>query len=183
MGKPIDLVGHPPFGRLTVLRRSGRRLPGTGRKARERGWTVPLWECECECGAIVLTTTARLRSGNTESCGCLQRDKARVSGQKAARHATPKQCRHCGAAFAGTRKQRYCGRVCKEAAQLAPRRPIKCTYCGKSVPAARSDQSYCSDRCHRRAGYRQEKARKAARQIAATAAELNRRLTDGPPAT
>ena len=45
--------------------------------------------CECECGAITITTRRALRSGNTKSCGCLFRKnpntKARTHGQSKTR--------------------------------------------------------------------------------------------------
>lgn len=34
------------------------------------------WRCQCECGNEVLVQTDNLKSGNTKSCGCLQRDRA-----------------------------------------------------------------------------------------------------------
>lgn len=55
----IDITGKQ-FGRLTVS-----HYVGDGR-----------WECECECGNHVVVQTCNLNSGNTKSCGCLQRDRA-----------------------------------------------------------------------------------------------------------
>lgn len=55
------------FGRLTVRERAGSRRFNSGSPQRA-------WHCLCDCGATVVTTTAALRSGNTKSCGCLQRD-------------------------------------------------------------------------------------------------------------
>ena len=48
------------FGRLTVL-----DWEGNGK-----------WRCLCECGNEVLVQTDNLKSGNTKSCGCLQKDRA-----------------------------------------------------------------------------------------------------------
>lgn len=31
------------------------------------------WQCECECGNIIITRGDSLKSGHTKSCGCLQR--------------------------------------------------------------------------------------------------------------
>jgi streptogramin lyase len=59
----IDLTGQI-FTRLTVIGCGGyidRRVA---------------WACRCECGASVLVQGKLLRSGNTRSCGCLQRTKA-----------------------------------------------------------------------------------------------------------
>lgn len=47
------------FGRLTVL-----DWEGNGK-----------WRCLCECGNEVLVQTDNLKSGNTKSCGCLQKDR------------------------------------------------------------------------------------------------------------
>jgi hypothetical protein len=55
----IDLVGHR-FGKLTALRYA-TALPG------ERG----RWVCQCDCGAETAVRAQHLRSGATESCGCL----------------------------------------------------------------------------------------------------------------
>lgn len=54
----VDITGKQ-FGRLTVL-----HYVGDGQ-----------WECECECGNRVVVRTYNLNSGNTKSCGCLQKDK------------------------------------------------------------------------------------------------------------
>ena len=32
------------------------------------------WNCVCDCGNLFITTSTRLGSGNTKSCGCLKRD-------------------------------------------------------------------------------------------------------------
>lgn len=34
------------------------------------------WRCQCECGNEVLVQTDNLKSGNTKSCGCLQRERS-----------------------------------------------------------------------------------------------------------
>ena len=47
------------FGRLTVL-----DWEGNGK-----------WRCRCECGNEILVKTDNLNSGNTKSCGCLQKEK------------------------------------------------------------------------------------------------------------
>ena len=43
-------------------------------------------ECKCDCGNVVTVRTSSLRSGLTVSCGCLQREKAAVSGRNSATH-------------------------------------------------------------------------------------------------
>lgn len=73
MPKKIDLTGQP-FGRLVVIRENGRK---NGRVT---------WLCRClgrqgdDCGNEVVVTTSDLRSGNTQSCGCLQRERCTTHG-------------------------------------------------------------------------------------------------------
>lgn len=54
----IDLYNQH-FGRLTVL-----EWQGQGK-----------WLCQCECGNQVAVETGNLRNGNTQSCGCLQKER------------------------------------------------------------------------------------------------------------
>jgi len=59
--KRIDLTGQK-FGRLTVIKYVGSAKGGA------------LWECKCECGGMKKVESYSLRSGNTQSCGCLHRE-------------------------------------------------------------------------------------------------------------
>lgn len=60
MGKPfIDRTGTR-FGRLIAKRFLGKPI----------GKTKPAWECECDCGNIVIVTSSNLATGHTTSCGC-----------------------------------------------------------------------------------------------------------------
>jgi|GEM_PF-218872 len=54
------------FGRLTVIDRADvvKRRRGQGAK----------WNCQCECGKTKTVGAAALKSGATQSCGCLQRE-------------------------------------------------------------------------------------------------------------
>jgi hypothetical protein len=61
-----DLSGNV-FGRLTVE----KELPN-----RARGNIV--WHCRCDCGQVIDVPAIRLRTGTTQSCGCLRRE----NGQK-----------------------------------------------------------------------------------------------------
>ena len=54
----VDISGQT-FGRLTVIE------PATGGKQR----------CLCSCGNLVEVLTYNLKNGNTQSCGCLQKEK------------------------------------------------------------------------------------------------------------
>lgn len=70
MGKFIDITGQK-FGRLTVVRKSGRSKSGH-----------VMWECCCDCGAKRYVPGAYLRNGHTKSCGCYQADIVRESAKK-----------------------------------------------------------------------------------------------------
>lgn len=61
MGK-LDLLGKR-FGRLVVVAEAGRTKYGN-----------VIWECGCDCGRISIIETSNLSSGDTKSCGCLQRE-------------------------------------------------------------------------------------------------------------
>lgn len=65
MGKKIDLTGQV-FGRLIVVHENGRTKDGK-----------VLWLCKCSCGNEVTVRGKDLRSGNTQSCGCYNRERIR----------------------------------------------------------------------------------------------------------
>jgi len=65
--KVVDIAGRK-FGRLTALRIVGKKHNNV------------LWLFDCECGKQTITQGRHARSGNTKSCGCLQRDKATIHG-------------------------------------------------------------------------------------------------------
>ena len=60
--KTIDLTGQR-FGRLTVLHRDG-----------STSCRHAAWKCQCDCGEVRTICGKHLRSGNTKSCGCLNRE-------------------------------------------------------------------------------------------------------------
>ena len=60
-GKLKDLTGMK-FGRLTVLERA------------ENKGTRTCWLCKCDCGNEVTVLGEDLKSGHTQSCGCLHRE-------------------------------------------------------------------------------------------------------------
>jgi hypothetical protein len=66
MPPKVDLTDMK-FGRLMAIERSATRRRH-----------VSEWVCRCECGKTLNVSTDKLNSGNTKSCGCLQRDKARA---------------------------------------------------------------------------------------------------------
>ena len=57
----VDRRDHK-YGRLTVL----RRVPSNNNHLR--------WLCRCSCGEEVSVQSSNLSSGNTKSCGCLQKE-------------------------------------------------------------------------------------------------------------
>ena len=62
-GNLIDMVGKR-FGRLIVIKRI---YPNT--KNREKRWL-----CKCDCGDEKIVRGWSLRNGDTQSCGCLQKE-------------------------------------------------------------------------------------------------------------
>lgn len=58
MSKRLDLVGHT-YGQLTVRASAGYT----------KGFS--LWVCVCSCGSECVVRGNAMRTGNTESCGCL----------------------------------------------------------------------------------------------------------------
>ena len=69
----IDLVGEK-YGRLTVVEFDRLQNHKT------------YWKCVCDCGLTVIATGNNLRSGNTQSCGCLHREKVADIGRRNAGH-------------------------------------------------------------------------------------------------
>ena len=68
MGRPIiDLTGQR-FGRLVVLRMLDERRNNSA-----------YYECRCDCGNIKNVVSYNLRSGNTTSCGCFQKERLNES--------------------------------------------------------------------------------------------------------
>lgn len=65
----IDLTGQK-FGRLTVIRR-GENIDN-----------YPGWVCQCDCGNITHVRGKFLRSGRTQSCGCLHNELLTIRNTK-----------------------------------------------------------------------------------------------------
>lgn len=70
MGLTIDLT-QQRFGRLIAVKRNGT---APNRKA--------LWFCICDCGGSTVAYSTDLRSGHTQSCGCLMREKTSLANTK-----------------------------------------------------------------------------------------------------
>lgn len=65
MGKPIDISGQR-FGRLVAIKPVSKAKRGV------------IWECRCDCGNKTYVDCGKLRSMETRSCGCMQRDSAKM---------------------------------------------------------------------------------------------------------
>lgn len=84
MGHPwkrkTDLSGNR-FGRLLVVSEAARRGQ-RGTREHWRRW----WLCRCDCGTACTISMDNLSSGDTTSCGCLQRellgDRRRIHGRR-----------------------------------------------------------------------------------------------------
>lgn len=70
MGKFIDLTGQR-FGKLVVKER-----------ALKDGHKGAYWLCQCDCGKTAIVAGSKLRSGHTQSCGCLQRERTSKANKK-----------------------------------------------------------------------------------------------------
>lgn len=79
-----DLTGQR-FGRLLVIKRAEDNVSPCGTKQVR-------WECQCDCGNVVIVHGQSLRTKNTQSCGCYQVDRVRETfmkhGEKAYRRET-----------------------------------------------------------------------------------------------
>ena len=60
----IDMIGYKTE-RLEVIESAGSK---NGKR---------LWKCQCSCGNICYHTTSELRTHKPNSCGCIQKEKAR----------------------------------------------------------------------------------------------------------
>jgi hypothetical protein len=68
----IDIPPGSRFGRLVVKERT-----------KNKGEHEATWLCVCDCGKELVLSGSNLRSGNTQSCGCLQRE---LLAQRVKRH-------------------------------------------------------------------------------------------------
>ena len=75
--KPNDLTGER-FGRLTAIASVGCKNKSM------------IWRCECDCGKESFSEASKLKSGKTQSCGCL-RDEINRSPLKKKRQAKVKR--------------------------------------------------------------------------------------------
>lgn len=75
----LDLTGER-YGRLTVIREAEMMRYPSGIPNRT-------WECQCDCGNVIICNTGRLKSGNTKSCGCLRKE---IAAKKNYKHGNSK---------------------------------------------------------------------------------------------
>lgn len=64
MGRHAENIVGEAFGSLVVVARSGST---GGRKS------ISTWLCRCACGNEIVARQDHLKTGNTRSCGCLQK--------------------------------------------------------------------------------------------------------------
>lgn len=64
MRKNIKNIKNQRFGRLIVIVATKKRTPSGG----------IIWLCRCDCGNLAEVRSTNLLSGNTMSCGCLQKE-------------------------------------------------------------------------------------------------------------
>src|SRR5947209_16625402 len=64
-GTPLLLSEGQKFGRLTVVK-------GAGSDKHQR----ILYECRCDCGTFTVVLATLLRTGRTQSCGCLRLERS-----------------------------------------------------------------------------------------------------------
>ena len=138
--KLIDLSGKK-FGRLTVCFRAPRTYQ-------------TMWVCSCVCGRTVRVSGINLRTGHTQSCGCLrdelrptyakQRDytgennpRAKLSKQRAGGLYVPSSSvwykRAAGVFYAARKKSVKLGfaNVAELAAYVVQIKPVQCPVFGK----------------------------------------------------
>lgn len=63
------------FNRLTVIRFSYKNKN-----------SVDFWECECDCGNTKIIRGHSIEHGLTKSCGCLQKEKVKITGANCKKH-------------------------------------------------------------------------------------------------
>jgi hypothetical protein len=64
----------PVFTDLTGKKFARLKVNGVFRRGTPEGVE---WSCTCDCGNRIITTTKKLNSGNTKSCGCYQKHRVK----------------------------------------------------------------------------------------------------------
>lgn len=73
----VEMIGQK-FGRLKVTARGGATKSGNAK-----------WQCVCDCGGSINAIGSDLRSGRTQSCGCLNLEIVTAAKTKHGKHRTP----------------------------------------------------------------------------------------------
>lgn len=74
MGRLKDLTGMR-FGRLVVLEKADNYRHYTAYpNGKFHLSSYPRWRCRCDCGKETIVMGGNLKTGQTQSCGCLQRE-------------------------------------------------------------------------------------------------------------
>ena len=74
MSAPIDITGAR-YGRLTAVKRVGTNKFGRG-----------IWLLSCDCGQTTEADANNVRTGHTQSCGCLSRERAALLAKQRSIH-------------------------------------------------------------------------------------------------
>lgn len=77
-----DITGQV-FGRLIVLEYTNQR----------KGKVI-IWKCKCACGQVLLVNGQSMKSGNTKSCGCLDRESRSKAGMARRTHRKSRTSEH-----------------------------------------------------------------------------------------
>ena len=70
MNKKYDLTGKR-FGKLTVIGESPNKK-----------WGQRIWVCKCDCGNTVEVCGGNLKSGHTNSCGCINLERIKYLSKR-----------------------------------------------------------------------------------------------------
>lgn len=71
----VDISGQK-YGRLTVI-----SLQNKGKKCHPKNMADRTnWNCKCDCGNNLTVESHNLKSGHTQSCGCLQKERITTHG-------------------------------------------------------------------------------------------------------
>lgn len=70
--KPFQDLSGMRFGRLIVQERVQDRIQPSGQHC-------AMWQCVCDCGNTCVVSAPNLKSGHTQSCGCLQKHRTSVA--------------------------------------------------------------------------------------------------------
>ena len=74
--KKIEIKNGDRYGRLTIIEEVEPYIRPSGCKVR-------VFKCKCDCGNPTVVDLNSLRSGNTASCGCLQKQRVSEANSKA----------------------------------------------------------------------------------------------------